>query len=168
MKALLLLALLATDASPLPAARLQGYLQRFADGAYLKSFRHLGEERDFDHGHLLFADSKEPVAILYHTQELAYYDHSWLDPEGRNWVQWLSDGRVENAKRYERRGPMPALPAPLEALRAHKTVLPEMLEPSAFGARRLTSRQVVFTRAACGGATISVRLRGRRVCLSVN
>lgn len=164
------------------AARLQALLQSFVDKTYLKAFRHLGDERDFDHGHFLFASAAPgaaPVAILYHTQELAYYAakgsaYAWLDPEGRNWIQWLSDGRVENARRYLSAHPGP-LPVDPRALSRHHTILAAMLEPSAFGARRLLARQVVFSREACPArldrsSTLVIRLPGaaRRVCLSLS
>src|SRR5579885_2216559 len=55
----------------LTARRLQGLLQGFVTAEYGRVFRHLGDERDFDHGHLLLVDGR-PVAILYHTQETGY------------------------------------------------------------------------------------------------
>jgi hypothetical protein len=153
-------------------------LQSFVDRAYLKAFRHLGDERDFDHGHFLYAsDDGPPVAILYHTQELAYYakprgPFGWLDPDGRNWVQWLSDGRVENARRYRRSRFGPAVLAELAALERHHTILADMLDPAAFGARILRARQIVFTRASCAGPAegrLSIRLpRAGRVCLALS
>jgi hypothetical protein len=161
-------------------ARLQALLQSFVDRTYLKAFRHLGDERDFDHGHFLYkADGEDsgPVAILYHTQELALYaaprsGYGWLDPEGRNWVQWLSDGRVENARRYRRASFGPAVLAELAALERHHTILADMLDPAAFGARVLRARQVVFTRTACGAARddrLAILLpRSGRVCLALS
>lgn len=164
------------------APKLQALLQSFVDKTYLKAFRHLGDERDFDHGHFLFASGAPgaaPVAILYHTQELAYYAaagsaYAWLDPNGRNWIQWLSDGRVENARRYLSADPGP-LPFDPAALKSHHTILAEMLDPSAFGTRRLVSRQVVFTRESCPSrvdpsSTLVIRMPGgpRRVCLSLS
>lgn len=138
----------------------QGLLQAFADKAHGRHFDALGVEDDFDHGHVLLADGA-PVAILYHTQELS------KTPGERNWVQRLSDGSIVNARRLERAVPPASLPVDLEALRARKTILPEMLDPAAFGAGALSSRQVVFTRSACPGA-VKVRLRGRLVCLSLS
>jgi len=167
---------------PVSASRLQSLLQRFVDQTYLKAFRHLGDERDFDHGHFLFASADPgaaPVAILYHTQELAYYAaagsaYGWLDPDGRNWIQWLKDGRVENARRYLSPNPEP-LPYDPQALKSHHTILAEMLEPSAFGGRLLRSRQIVFTRQSCPSrldpsSMLVIRMpgAGRRVCLSLS
>jgi hypothetical protein len=161
--------------------RLQALLQLFVDTKYGKAFRHLGEERDFDHGHFLFASDDAdaaPVAILYHTQELAFYaepksEYGWLNPEGRNWIQWLSDGRVENAARLQRADPPRGLPASLEELRAHHTILAEILEPARFGAaglRALRSRQVVFTKAACVAGSLRVRVpsSAEPVCLALS
>src|ERR1700722_10749946 len=78
----------------LSRAGFESLLQRFVDQSYLKGFRHLGDERDFDHGHILFDASGKPVAILYHTQELALgqprdSEFGYLNPETRNWIQWV-------------------------------------------------------------------------------
>ena len=83
----------------LDRAGLESLLQRFVDQSYLVGFRHLGDERDFDHGHLLYDAAGKPLAILYHTQELARgrapdSDFGYVNPEARNWIQWLDDGRV--------------------------------------------------------------------------
>src|SRR5579883_2361757 len=114
---------------------LQGLLQSFVDHEYRKAFRHLGDERDFDHGHLLFAPgSDKPVAVLYHTQELAVYQPSaspftFLDPRGRNWLQWVGDGRIANASGFLRKGfPRGAswdlfVAEDLPVLEAHHTIL---------------------------------------------
>ena len=176
-------------ALPLPRAvgreKLQALLQAFVDKAYGKAFRHLGEERDFDHGHFIFASQDPdaaPVAILYHTQELAYYakpgsGYGWIDPEKRNWIQWLSDGRVENAKALERPDPPSSLPVSPEELKSHHTILAEMLQPARFGAaaglRALRSRQVVFTKTPCDAAAAGGPLRIRlpdasSVCLALS
>jgi hypothetical protein len=162
--------------------RLQALLQAFVDRAYGKAFRHLGEERDFDHGHFLFASDAPdaaPVAILYHTQELAYYepprsDYGWLDPEARNWVQWLDDGRIENAKGLQSADAPRGLPVDEAALRSHHTILAQMLRPGLFGGHAPRSRQVVFTKAPCPAAgsdpsLMEVRLpSAERVCLSLS
>ena len=101
-----------SPASEAPAgiepARMQVLLQRFVDKLYLKAFRHLGDERDFDHGHVLYAPaSKTPVAILYHTQELAQdepagSDFAFVDSGARNWIQWLDRDGIEKADHYQR------------------------------------------------------------------
>jgi hypothetical protein len=133
----------------------QGLLQRFVNEQYLKSFRHLGEERDFDHGHLLFdsRSTQRPVAILYHTQELT--TDSALNPEDRNWLQWVDRGNIENAIRYERKS-YPRTAAwqwfqqrELAALRRHHTILDKMLDPELLGADVSDSRQWVFDRVDC-------------------
>jgi hypothetical protein len=165
--------------------KLKGLLQRFIDAGYQRSFLHLGEERDFDHGHLLFsAATREPIAILYHTQETAAASagSARLDPRGRNWLQWLSDGRVENAARYVRASyPRSAewdwfvakmLP---ELLRRH-TILDKMLDPTRIGADPARTVQWEFTRVDCGPAAredassvIGVTLPDRTpVCLALS
>jgi hypothetical protein len=157
----------------LSQAQFQGLLQNFVDQAYLKGFRHLGDERDFDHGHLLFDDQSRLVAILYHTQELAG-DHAgddfgYIDPEARNWIQWISDGRVENAARYLRKEyPSTATwdyfrVLELPALKARHTVLPKMLDPK-LGVNAEKTRQWVFTKVSCAGAPAS-EAGGLRVVL---
>lgn len=168
-----------------PRERLRGALQEFATRMHQKAFRHLGDERDFDHGHFLFRPGEsEPFALLYHTQELARYHspnsgYGWLDPEGRNWIQWLGDGRIENARRYERRGYPSSGSWPwfvsqeLPGLRAHRTILDKMLDPARLGAASLSSRQVVFTRVPCAGSRrldgISIALPGQApVCLALS
>ena len=143
----------------------QGLLQRFVSQEYLKGFRHLGDERDFDHGHLLFDESSKLIAILYHTQELAGDsrpggDYGYIDPAGRNWIQWVNDGRVENAAQYLRANyPSTATwdyfrVLELPALQARHTVLPKMLDPK-LGVDASKTAQWVFTRVACGGAAPS-------------
>jgi hypothetical protein len=147
----------------LTASAFQGLLQRFVDQAYLKGFRHLGDERDFDHGHLLFDAQSKLIAILYHTQELAG-DHrpggefGYIDSGARNWIQWVDDGRVENAARYLRKSyPSTATwdyfrVLELPALRARHTVLPKMLDPK-LGVDAAKTAQWVFTRVSCSGAS---------------
>lgn len=152
----------ATAQLPLSRAAFQGLLQSFVSQEYLKGFRHLGDERDFDHGHLLFDDHDKLVAILYHTQELAGDAHKgdgfgYIDPGARNWIQWVNDGRVENAARYQRR----AYPSTatwdyfrvleLPALESHHTVLPKMLDPK-LGIDPAKTAQWVFTRVNCTAA----------------
>jgi hypothetical protein len=140
----------------------QGLLQRFVDQEYLKGFRHLGDERDFDHGHLLFDGQSKLVAILYHTQELAAdhpgSDFGYIDPGARNWIEWVSDGRIENAARYLRKD-YPATATwnyfrvlELPALQARHTVLPKMLDPK-LGVDPSKTAQWVFTRVRCERAS---------------
>jgi hypothetical protein len=156
----------AVDASAQPigvspafsALEFQSLLQRFVNEQYLKSFRRLGIEEDFDHGHLLFdaRSPQRPVAILYHTQELSEY--ASMDPRARNWIQWVDRGTIENASRYERKTyPHTAswdwfLQRELAALRQHHTILDKMLDPALLGVEVSQSRQWVFTRTACDGA----------------
>lgn len=169
-------------------ARMQALLQRFVDKLYLKAFRHLGDERDFDHGHVLYsADAKTPVAILYHTQELsqdepAGSDFGVLDAAGRNWIQWLDRDAIENASAFERDSyPDSATwrwfqAERLPSLRRYHTILDKMLDPRRVGAETTESRQLVFTRFDCaspppkaGGPAIDVRLPGgEKVCLGLS
>jgi hypothetical protein len=160
----------------LDRAGLESLLQRFVDRTYLKGFRHLGDERDFDHGHLLCDASGKPFAILYHTQELAKgqpqgSEFSYLDPEARNWIQWLDDGRVENAARYKRRD-YPHTPtwdwfraAELPGLDAHHTILDKMLDPALVAVDVAKTRQWVFTRVPCAGARPSPDSKDLRILL---
>lgn len=157
------------------------FLQRFVDEQYLKSFRLLGEEDDFDHAHLLFGpgSAERPLAILYHTQELST-DGS-LDPAARNWLQWTGRSAIEDAALYARRE-YPRTPSwdwflhkDLPALRARHTILDKMLDPALLGAELSESRQWVFTRVDCGPAAPAVgsnllRIalpKGPRLCLSL-
>ena len=146
-------------------AAFQGLLQRFVSQEYLKGFKHLGDERDFDHGHFLFDAQSKLVAILYHTQELAGdhrpgSDFGYIDPGARNWIQWVNDGRVENAARYQRRDyPSTATwdyfrVLELPALESHHTVLPKMLDPK-LGIEPAKTEQWVFTRVRCENAPTS-------------
>jgi len=158
----------------------QTLLQRFVNEQYLKSFRHLGEEIDFDHGHLLFdpRSSARPVAILYHTQELS--TDAALDGKARNWLQWVDRGTVENAERYERREyPHSAawdwfLFQELPALRKRHTILDKMLDPALLGADVGESQQWVFSRVGCdappgGRDLLSIDLpSGPKVCLALD
>lgn len=170
-------------------ARMQGLLQRVVDKLYLKAFRHLGDERDFDHGHVLYAPgSKAPVAILYHTQELsqdepAGSEFGVLDAGARNWIQWLDRDGIENANAYQRE----AFPDSaywrwfqaerLPSLKRYHTILDKMLDPERVGAETSESRQLVFTRFDCaapparrpGITPIDIRLpSGEKVCLDLS
>jgi hypothetical protein len=150
--------------SALSKTRLQALLQGFVNAAYGRSFRHLGDERDFDHGHLLLdAKTLAPVAILYHTQELAHAattpDYGYLDASARNWIQWLDGRGIENANRYVRAEyPHSAawdwfVARDLPKLRARGTILDKMLDPARLGAELApTSVQYTFTRIECGPA----------------
>lgn len=171
-------------ASELPAAELEAMLQLFVDQVYLKGFRHLGDERDFDHGHVLYDLSARPVAILYHTQELALGEppgspYSYLDAKRRNWIQWLEGGRVEDAARY-RRTSYPRTPAwdlfrrvELPGLEENGTILDRMLDPELLAVDVTKTTQSVFTRVRCGapalGGSIRVTLPGAEtVCLALS
>lgn len=165
---------------------MQALLQRFIDAEYMKAFRHLGDERDFDHGHILFdAKTHRAAAILYHTQELAFYQKpgspfGFLDPKGRNWLQWIDDpGRIENAAAYARKD-YPRTGSwewftkmELPALELHHTVLAKMLDGKRLGLDTENSEQWVFTREACPvrpqPSTLFVTLPTRqRVCLALS
>lgn len=178
----------AQPAGGLEPARMQSLLQGFVDKLHMKAFRHLGDERDFDHGHVLYAPgTRTPVAILYHTQELAQdeppgSDFGFLDPGARNWIQWVDRGVIENADRYERRTfPDSAYWRWFQAervpvLRRYRTIVDKMLDPARLGADTSDSLQLVFTRFDCaapppptaGKEPIDIRLpTGERVCLSL-
>lgn len=168
----------------LPAAGLEMMLQSFVDQVYLTGFRHLGDERDFDHGHILADSSSRPLAILYHTQELALGEppgspYSYLDPKRRNWIQWLDGGRVEDAALY-RRTSYPKSPSwdlfrrrDLPGLDANGTILDRMLDPELLAIDVTKTTQWVFTRIPCGppGSADSIRvsIRGQEtVCLALS
>jgi hypothetical protein len=144
----------------LPAAlsktRLQSLLQEFVDRGYERSFRRLGDENDFDHGHVLIdARTRTPFAILYHTQELAHEGAGYVDADGRNWIQWLDGRGVENARLYERAAyPRSAswdwfVARELPKLRGRRTITDRMLDPARLGAELAPSIQWTFTRVAC-------------------
>lgn len=152
--------------SSLGKPELVGLLQRVVDQLYMKGFRHLGDERDFDHGHFLFDASGRPVAILYHMQELALHEprgsaFGYLDPGKRNWIQWLADGRVENAERYRRKSyPKTAewdwfREAELPDLELNHTILDKMLDPALVGLDPSKTKQWVFTRIPCRAGTFA-------------
>lgn len=170
----------------LSKARVQGLLQNFVAAAYGRSFRRLGDESDFDHGHLLLdARTGRPAAVLYHTQELAGLaaspDRGYLDPEGRNWIQWLDGRGIENARRYERaRYPRSGswdwfVAYQLPKLRLRHTITDRMLDPALLGAELKPGPQWTFTRVPCASSgadassnVITVDLPDRTpVCLAL-
>lgn len=168
----------------------RGLLQRFVDKVYLKAFRHLGDERDFDHGHILFdAQSNRPRVILYHTQEMAKgyptaSDFGYINPDARNWIQWIDEDKIENADNYQRKDfPRSAAWAwfverRLPTLREYRTIVDKMLDPVLVGADTTRSFQWVFTRIDCGpkpvaapGAEDSIDIllpSGEKVCLALS
>jgi hypothetical protein len=156
--------------------RLQSLLQAFVDAGYGRRFRHLGDERDFDHGHVLFdARTRAPIAILYHTQELAAEaaepDYGYVDPDGRNWIQWLDGRGIENARGYERADyPRSGswdwfVARELPKLRRRRTITDKMLDPARLGTELAQSLQYTFTRTACPGAAPEDTSRVLRVTL---
>lgn len=174
---------------------LHSMLQRVIDAAYGKGFRYLGDEYDFNHGHILFPkDSfgKNPVGILYHTQEYAYFYHrslpghayDYLDPGARNWIQWTDASRpVENAYPYARKS-YPDTPEwssvrdMLPAFQAHYTVVTGMLDPELVGTDLgKNDYQWFFPRIDCppdgrtfpsGSNGVEVRLpTGEKACLAL-
>lgn len=164
-------------------AELQRLLQGFVSAQYGRSFRHLGDERDFDHGHVLYAaGSDRPAAILYHTQELAHEAQpgfGYLDPAGRNWLQWIDSGKIVNAAAFERHD-YPSTASwdwfklrRLPALTERHTIVEEMLDPQRIGFEPSQGRQWTFTRTDCArhassDSRISVRLpSGEDVCLAL-
>ena len=145
----------------LEPSRLQSLLQRFVDQLYMKAFRHLGDERDFDHGHILFSSvSKRPFAILYHTQEMARDqpaggEFGYVNPEARNWLQWIDRDGIVNADSYQRKDfPRTAFwrwfeEERLPTLRQYHTIIDKMLDPAKLGEETSESLQWVFTRFDC-------------------
>jgi hypothetical protein len=170
MKTPLFAALLffASLASAQPAARLpsmglprfQGLLQTFVTTQFGRSFQALGDERDFDHGHLLFDKAGKPLAVLYHTQE----DSADAAVGPRSWLQWIETGAVEDAARYARKEyPSSAywqlfVSRRLPQLRKKGTVTDQMLDPALVPVDPSRSEQWVFTRAACGPDAGALRL----------
>lgn len=163
---------------PLSAPRLQGLLQSFVASGHGRSFRNIGDENDFDHGHVLIDRTGAAIAILYHTQELAADEPSgYLDAEGRNWIQWVDGRGIENAKLYER-AEYPRTPAwdwfvsrDLPRLRGRHTITDKMLDPALLGSELADSLQWTFTRTACSPAPrqIGVVLPDRTtVCLALD
>lgn len=156
----------APPALPLSAPRLQTLLQSFVASGYGRSFRVLGDENDFDHGHVLLdARTNSPIAILYHTQELAADSaDGYLDAAGRNWIQWLDGRGIENARRYERAAyPRTAswdwfVAQELPLLRRRHTITDKMLDPALLGAEFSGSVQWTFTRVACDAAAAAQRI----------
>lgn len=141
--------------------RLQGLIQKMADVTYGKGFRYLGDDKDFYHGHVLYVRKSrkkraEPVAILYHTQERAYYAHKYnpgsrydyLDAGMRNWIQWLDFGRVEDANLYKRtdyRDINPGLVTRLlRGYEEHYTITDWMLDSKALGGETVATVQFLF------------------------
>jgi len=156
--------------------RLRSLLQAFVDSGYGRRFRHLGDERDFDHGHVLIdARTRAPIAILYHTQELAAQaaqaDYGYIDPDGRNWIQWLDGRGIENARAYERANyPRSGswdwfVARELPQLRRRHTITDKMLDPTRLGAELAPSLQYTFTRTACAAAAPEDSSRVLRVTL---
>ncbi|MBI3299866.1 MAG: hypothetical protein HYZ75_17005 [Elusimicrobia bacterium] len=172
--------------SPLSPTQFQGLLQRFVDKAYLKAFRHLGDERDFDHGHLLFdAGSKRPRAILYHTQEMAkgepaQSDFAYIDAQSRNWLQWIDEDKIEKADGFQRKEfPQSAywswfVERKLPTFKEYHTIIDKMLDPALVGADTEKSEQWEFTRVDCGAKPparqpIDILLPGgEKVCLALS
>lgn len=159
---------------PFDRGAFQVLLQRFVNERAGRSFRRLGDERDFDHVHLLAASAGgRPRALLYHTQELA--DGS-LDPGGRNWLQWTDSGVVENAAAYQRRA-YPRTPS-WNLFRARElpiylergTIVQEMLEPARLGFAPAESRQWTFAGTGCASPDFLLAIRlpaGGRACLTL-
>lgn len=157
-------------------AKFQALLQDFVGQAYQKGFRHLGDERDFDHGHILSGADGHAVAVMWHTQELALHEPAggefgYIDPRGRNWLQWISSGRVENAERFERKS-YPAGAAwdwfrtsELPGLRKNRTILDKMLDPALVSIDPEKTVQYVFTRIDCAGASLAPDSANMRVLL---
>ena len=165
--------------SALTVPTLQSLLQDFVNAEYGRAFLRLGEEADFDHGHLLLDPAGHPIAILYHTQELARAaaGSAPLDPLARNWIEWIDTRKIEDARRYERK----TYPATatwdwfrmqrLPLLQARHTILDKMLDPNLLGSTVADSRQWVFTRRPCSGSPTQLRVSlptKEEVCLALS
>lgn len=156
----------------LPVSELRSLLQEFVDRGHGRGFRELGLERDFDHGHLLFAEgSGRPFAILYHTQELGAAPGA--NPAARNWIQMTGSRRIEDARAYLRKTYPPGAywewfqGQELSRYRAKGTIVWEMLDPERLGAPVASARQWEFSRVSCGAPRgLALRLPGSPpVCL---
>ena len=113
---------------------------------------------------------------MWHTQELALYEPAggefgYLNPRGRNWLQWLSDGRIENADRFQRKS-YPSGPAwdwfrvsELPGLQRNHTILDKMLDPELLAIDPAKTVQYVFTRIDCGRASLEPGSADMRVVL---
>lgn len=166
----------ASDSTPpaelrLDETRLRGYLQEFVTGGWGSRFQELGDEKDFDHGHVLLdAASGAPVALLYHTRELS-------EPAARerSWIQWFDARGVQSAERYERSSyPSSAswdwfVASDLPRLKSRHTVVDRMLDPALTGRELAPGPQWTFTRVDCATTPsdgLSVALPDRTaVCL---
>lgn len=180
LNTVLLAGLLAANcgaATPLPnpsepdGARLRVMLQEFVNTSWGSRFSELGEESDFDHGHLLRdARTGAVVAILYHTRELAV-----PAPAERSWIQWFDGRGVESAARYERASyPASAswdwfVARELPRLKGRHTIIERMLDPERLGVEVVPGGQWTFERTACSSAgpeILSISLPDRTsVCL---
>lgn len=155
------------------AGELGPLLQEFVDRGYGRSFRDLGVERDFDHGHLLFAEGAgAPFAVLYHTQELGAVPGT--DPSARNWIQMTGSRRIVDARNFLRASyPEDAYwrwfqARELPRYREKGTIVWEMLDPGLLGERVASARQWEFSRTSCSARrSLVLRLPGRGpVCLN--
>jgi hypothetical protein len=171
-----LLCPLASRATTLEKDKFQSLLQGFVEQSYQKGFRHLGDERDFDHGHILSGADGTPLAIMWHTQELALYEPAggefgYVNARARNWLQWIADGRVENADRYLRKTyPSGAAwdwfrASELPGLTKNHTILDKMLDPELVAIDPEKTVQYVFTRVDCGGTSTPPGAADMRVVL---
>ena len=140
--------------------RIERLLNQFAQATFEKSFRFVGVEEDFFHGHVLFErklhegqELLHPRAILYHTQEEAHKAHweksidpkyDYLNVTTRNWIQWLSDDavldgeKIENARDYldfAQKNPAPFF---------QETALPQKDQHYTIHAKNLDSQKLGF------------------------
>ena len=160
-----------------PAERLQEYLQRFVSQVYGRAIENIGVPEDFDHGHLLYRQGRDgrpaPFAILYHLQEdasLAEEFQRRLDPDSRNWLQWIDSPErpAENARAYARQ----KQPAAFRSFAEANTIISLMLDPQLLGGQVVRDAQWSFRRADCGADhayDFEVRLpSSEALCLRLN
>lgn len=147
--------------------RLKGLLQDVVKKIYFKGFRYLGDKKDFNHGHIVFIGQQDgfpkPVAILYHTQEDALDFHQaqpgskydYLDRRARNWIQWLNNGKIENAGKYERKDYPKTISWKifvdvfLPDYKRHFTIADQMIDPKFLGGEVVFSFQWFFVKSNC-------------------
>jgi hypothetical protein len=145
----------------------QALLQDFVTDQYQKSFRHLGDIKDFHHGHIFYQydgtspgsrlapESVFPFAILYHTQEAANYysqkdpggKYDYIDKAKRNWIQFF-DPVTKKTQKIVLANAYAYSPSDLEAhkpISQNYTIHPDMLDPKKFSYGLDIQRQVEFT-----------------------
>lgn len=168
-------------------------LQAFYDQQHGRSFRHLGDTRDFNHAHFV-RDASGLRALLLHTQErageaLPGSEYAALDMDARNWLVRLdAPERFSNALSLRHARKPRDWPArwernvPWWEYEEKKTVTVMMLDPEKTGIEAVPyldsekGEQINFDRAECPNTTedalersnvLPIEADGGRVCLYV-